>query len=152
MDFLIAIDPGKGGGIAMWSKYHKSVVKMPATTQDIVEALTILGHEPEVVVYLEKVHSFPGQGVVSTWKFAENYGTLLGIITALGYKLVHVQPQKWQGYYNLKRKSKDESNTIHKNRIKQFAQERYPDIKITLATSDALAILEYAKEMEGISG
>jgi len=33
-----------------------------------------------------------------------------------------------------------------KNHIKHLAQQRYPDVKITLATSDAMLIANYLKE------
>ena len=37
-----------------------------------------------------------------------------------------------------------ESKTAHKNRIKDMAKRKYPNVKITLATADAVMIACYA--------
>ena len=151
-DIIIAIDPGVNGGIAI--EYPAGdgtfVYPMPATILDLCEVLDVntLDNTLGVTVYLEKVHSMPGQGVSSTFTFGENYGILRGITTAFGHKTVHLQPLKWQKYFGLQKRDKDESDTVHKNRIKAFAQERYPGFRVTHKTQDALAILEYAREQE----
>ena len=41
--------------------------------------------------------------------------------------------------------SKTESKTEWKNRLKGMAQQLYPDLKVTLATADALLIATYCK-------
>ena len=47
------------------------------------------------MVVLEKVHSMPKQGVVSTFSFGTNYGWWLGVIDALQIPVHHVTPQAW---------------------------------------------------------
>ena len=59
---------------------------------------------PDIVtLYIEFVHSFPGQGVVSTFTFGQNYGQWQGIVAALGVESVSVSPQAWIGSYNIKK-------------------------------------------------
>lgn len=158
MKTLIAIDPGQSGGIAydilhddMEDKpWHEvGVQSMPSTIMDIIDTLRIMHNNTgENVVYLEDVHTMPGQGVASSGRFMRHQGCLETAALCLGYKLVYVRPQVWQKHFTLLKKDKSETGTSHKNRIKAFAQQRYPNVRITLATADALAILEYAKEKE----
>ena len=148
MKTLIAIDPGQSGGIAIQEAGVSQAHKMPDTITDIRDGLlNVLEFQDDVVVYLEDVHSMPGQGVASSFKFGRGFGNLEAIAICLGYKLIYVRPQVWQKALGLLTK-KGDSKTQHKNKIKAFAQQRYPHIKVTLATADALAILEYAKLQE----
>jgi crossover junction endodeoxyribonuclease RuvC len=48
------------------------------------------------VIYLEKVHAMPGQGVTSMFKFGEGYGSFKGIMAALAIPYVEITPQSWQ--------------------------------------------------------
>jgi len=152
MKTIIAIDPGQSGGIVytVVGMLATVVEKMPSTISDIKDAIYMqysIEEKEEVVVYLEDVHSMPGQGVSSSFKFGRGFGNLEAIAICLGYRLIYVRPQVWQKALGLLTK-KGESKTQHKNRMKAFAQQRYPHVKVTLATADALCILEYAKMME----
>ena len=157
MRAIIAIDPGKGGGIAIYNGRRKSldggihnkleVFKMPQTPKDLYESLHTT-FQQDTVVYLEKVHAMPRNGSISAFKLGNNLGQLEMAITALGCRLIYVTPQKWMKHFSLTKTNKTETPVQHKNKIKAFAQQRYPNIKVTLAISDALALLEYAKEKE----
>ena len=70
---IIAIDPGQSGGIAVYSAMNMegSAIKMPATLKDISDYLKIF---QDPVVYIEDVHAFKGQGVVSSFKFGRGFG------------------------------------------------------------------------------
>ena len=156
MKTLIAIDPGMNGGIVS-TRWEASALPMPKTLHDIDEEFSSHserdieirkeGGEATTTVYLENVHSMPGQGVASSFKFGRGFGQLEGLCAAYGFRVIYVSPQKWQKGLGLLT-NKGESKTQHKNKIKAFAQQRYPHIKVTLATADALAILEYAKLQE----
>ena len=99
-----------------------------------------LGTNPMCVI--ESVHSMPGQGVASTFKFGMNYGQWIGILATLKIPYIQVSPHKWMKHYGSMPKEKKD----RKNHIKHLAQQRYPDVKITLATSDAMLIAHYLKE------
>lgn len=132
---IYGIDPGINGGIAVSSGDNMYAYKMPETEKDIVE---LLCSYPDPVVFLEVVHSFPGQGVSSTFKFGRGYGFLRGVITALEYPLHDVTPQKWQKALGCLTKG-------DKNVSKQKAQQLFPKLKITHAIADAILIAEYGR-------
>jgi Holliday junction resolvasome RuvABC endonuclease subunit len=131
---IVGIDPGKSGGIA-WldSKGLMNAAPMPKTERDVWEL--ILNVRPECIC-IEKVHSMPGQGVASSFKFGQSYGFLRGISTAVGAVLEEVTPQKWM-------KSLGCMTRGDKNVTKQRAQQLFPWLKITHAIADATLIAEY---------
>lgn len=168
---ILAIDPGKNGGVAYKIRLGEvcsvGCESMPKTEMDIADLIATrknlqnkYGYTEDVVVYLEHQHSRPAyiknkdgsvgsikQGSKSSWTFSEGYGILKGCILTNKYRLIYVTPSVWQKHFNLLKKP-GETDTDHKNRIKQFSQLRYPSQKITLANADAMAILEYAIEKE----
>ena len=91
---------------------------------------------------IEKVHSFPGQGVRSVWTFAENFAYWKAIMATLKIPYIQVGPKMWQRYYStaIPKDKKD-----RKNYLKQLAQEKYPATKVTLYNADAILIAEYCK-------
>ena len=95
------------------------------------------------IALIEKVHSMPGQGVASTFKFGMNYGQWIGILTALQIPYSTITPKKWMAHYGAMPKDKKD----RKNYIKAMAQGLYPNAeRITLATSDAVLIAHCAME------
>jgi hypothetical protein len=86
---------------------------------------------------LEKVHSMPGQGVASTFKFGKGFGVLTASLIAFGVDFMEVSPQKWQKYWGCMTKG-------NKNVSKARAQELFPDIKVTHKIADALLLAAYA--------
>ena len=92
---------------------------------------------------IEAVHSMPGQGVASSFKFGKNYGFLRGLLVANRVAFDQVSPQRWQKSLSLQKKSKEETKTQHKNNIKGKAQQLYPQLKVTLATADAIMLAVY---------
>ena len=147
MKTIIGIDPGASGGIAfIFEDGQRYAYKMPLTERDLVDLLKSYDLD-SCVVWLEKVHAFPGQGSVSVWSFAQNYGFLRGMLIALEVPLYDVTPQKWQKWQGVT-KSQAVSKigkTKHKNVLKQIAQQHFPELKITHAIADALLIAEYGK-------
>jgi len=146
---LIAIDPGKSGGIAWKMAYGARAIAMPPTEPDIALKLKeIYYHLDKPTVLIEEVGGYIGrpQPGSAMFTFGRNFGFLLGVLTCLSARIVLVRPQKWQGYLGL---GKSEGNrTKWKNKLKQKAQNLYPGLDITLATSDALLILEYGAKTE----
>jgi hypothetical protein len=145
----IGIDPGKGGGIVVLvgeGEVHYS--KMPQTEADIVEYLTNQAwrDNTNTKAVIEKVHSMPGQGVKSMFTFGQNYGTLRGILAAIKIPFDEVTPRHWQKALNIPPRKKTETPTQWKNRLKQKAQQLFPELTVTLAVSDALLIAHYCKQ------
>lgn len=142
----LGIDVGANGGLA-WLDEDGSLlecVKMPSTPEDV---LTALGNYDcsSVVCFMEKVGGMTGQSASASFTFGKGYGELTMGLLAKGISTTLISPAKWQKHFNLSGK-KDESKTSHKNRIKAWAQQRFPQKKVTLWAADALAIASYGYE------
>lgn len=154
MKYIIGIDPGSNGGIAVLDMDGNVVFvrKMPDTPQDILECLRkFAGTElfgSETVCYLEKVGmGMPGQSSKATATFARHNGHLEMALLALGIKTNDVTPNKWEKSYQLG-KSSGFSKTEWKNKLKAKAQQMFPKEKVTLAVCDALLLAEYGRKQE----
>jgi hypothetical protein len=147
---IIAIDPGKNGGIAVFSIDRNmliEVVKMPETPMDILTFLSFFSKNS--ICYIEKVGGIPGQGGASSmFNFGKGFGHLEMALLCRKIPTTEVTPQKWQKALQLGTKG-HKSTSQWKNKLKAKAQQLYPKVpKITLAISDALLILEYARITE----
>jgi len=145
---VIGIDPGKEGGIGVFSITQNTLVElihMPATPKDLLDLLKI--YSKNSVCYLESVHGMPGQSGSGMFNFGKGFGHIEMALMSLGITTTEVTPQRWQKIFCLGTKGKDTS-TVWKNKLKTKAQQLYPKIKITLATSDACLITEYGSRNE----
>lgn len=152
---IIAIDPGANGGIAIAFPDGKFLAEpMPKTEGDILDYLYsyIAGPTREgtwVVVFIEHVggyvsgHCAPGSAM---FNFGMGFGFLKGVTMALGARLELVRPQVWQKPLRLGTAASCANKTAWKNKLKAEAQRRFPGIKVTLQTADALLLLEYARK------
>lgn len=121
---LVAIDSGAKGGFALLGVPNPLGAMMPLIGKEIdckaiVQMLNNI--KPEMVV-IEKVHSMPKQGVVSTFKFGMNYGRIIGIVEGLGIPYVLVTPQTWKKV--LAGTAKDKEAAI------QYVKAKYPTIQL----------------------
>lgn len=136
------IDPGMSGSIACIPDNDAAkawAIKMPETLRDLWEVITELnGFDYEPVCMLEQVHSMPGQGVSSSFKFGRGFGTLEMALTAAGIRFEYVTPQKWQKALGCLTKG-------DKNVSKAKSQQLFPHLKITHAIADGLLIAEYCR-------
>ena len=136
----IGVDPGQSGAI-VWLRPTLGDIQIDPlrglTPADILAVL--LAHAPEgCFAYIERVHSMPKQGVVSTFKFGLHYGLLQMALVAARIPYEFVTPHKWQrGLGCLSRGDK--------NVTKRKAQDLFPGVKVTHATADALLIAEYCR-------
>ena len=151
MKVFIAIDPGVSGGIAVEMFGATVCHAMPATQGDVLELIRDLKRAADVECalcecVLEEVGGFAGKAQPGSamFKFGEGYGFLKGVVQALGIKLVLVRPQVWQKSFNLGTASRCASKSEWKNKLKAEAQRRFPQLPVTLATADALLILEWS--------
>ena len=143
----IGIDPGFSGGIVQIDSDGNllSCVKMPTTPMDVLNYLQ--GLSESAMCFIEDVGlGMPGQSSKATATFARHNGHLEMALMASGIPTTKVTPAKWQKTLGLSGK-KGESKTSHKNRIKAWAQQRFPQQKVTLWAADALAIAEYGRRM-----
>ena len=154
-DKIIAIDPGKAGGLAVYSLVVNKVISlltMPDTPQDLLNF--IKKYQKNSRCYLERVGGIPGQGGASSmFNFGKGFGWIEMSLIANKIPTIEVTPQKWQKALQLGGKGK-KSTLEWKTKLKQRAQQLYPTVesdfnlkfkKDWLAVSDALLILEYAR-------
>ncbi len=139
----LSIDPGVSGGIA-WVDDDGFVraEKMPEGMTAIADFLhdLVIGCGG-ATAYLEKTGTYqPGNGGPGAVAFARHCGNLEGILYVLGVSTEQIAPSKWQAGLGKWPKEK----AIRKREIKEAMGRRYPYLKVTLATADALGILTYA--------
>ena len=141
---IIAIDPGKNGGIVIYDNKIKQVIevaKMPATPQEVFNLLRIYSFNS--VCYLEKVQGLPGMAASAMFNFGKGFGHLEMALLACKIPTFEMTPQKWQKALSLGVKG-NKSSTKWKNKLKAKAEQLFPNVgKITLAVSDALLICYY---------
>lgn len=122
---------------------------MPKTDREVFDLLEADYKKDSLlaVAYLEDLVKYTGRNMPSSAMatYASNWGIIKGILTALHYRIVLVPPKKWQAALGLGSKG-TMTTTKWKNKLKQRAEQLYPQIKVTLATADALLILEAAKQ------
>lgn len=152
---ICSIDPGASGGIAWrWPKCKVIAVKMPATNGDIIRLLKaiITTNNPypaePVIFYLEDLVKFTrGKRPESTTAvYASNWGILSGAVQYSGCVLHLIRPQLWQKTLSLGSSTSHVSKTKWKNHLKAYAQRTFPHQEVTLATADALCLLQFAIE------
>ena len=142
---FIGIDPGIKGGIAFMYDDDYHVKNTPNTVQEMAQTLiAIKDIAPNTPTYccIEAVHSMPGNSGRSMFTFGTNYGQWLGILATLKIPHVLVTPHKWMSWYGSRPKNRKD----RKNHLKNLAQQRFPNTKITLGTADAMLIANYLRE------
>lgn len=142
----LSCDPGLNGGFAIITTDGKMhTYKMPKTEEAINTLITSFATHKPLECCLEAVHSFPGQGVVSSFTFGRGYGFLRACFISNGIEIQDVQPRTWQKAMRVVTRGRTESKTNFKNRMKSMAQELHPELKVTLATADAILICHYSQ-------
>lgn len=156
---IIGIDPGASGGIAVlrrtsWdlqAPVEAFAVKMPDGPRDLYELLNEIDHgiidgdQPMDSTgwhtdhcWVEKLAPMPAKvrGSVASFKLALNYGTVLGVISALSLPYTLVPAGVWQRKMGC---LSGGDKKVTRNR----ARELWPKVKVTHATADALLIATY---------
>ena len=146
---IIGIDPGASGGAAWYRNgVHHAMPFKNLTEAEMLELFEGIGRHS--FAYLENVHSMPGQGVASTFKFGMHFGGLRMALIAASISFETVSPQKWQ-------KALGCMSGGDKKITRAKAQELFPTVHIvgsgdkmpTHAIADALLIAEYGRRVHG---
>lgn len=155
--YVIGIDPGKKGGIAVISGAGLvvDVVSMPETPQDLLGFLRdVTANDGTYRCYLEKVGGMPGNAGSAMFNFGKGYGWIEMALLALEIPTVSVTPQKWQKEFGVGSSSITKSSAAekseHKRRLKAVAQGLFPSLgrRVTLETCDSLLIAYYGLRQE----
>jgi hypothetical protein len=139
---VVAVDPGVNGGIAWWDvDQGAQAIRMPETDGDILATFRGLraAGARRIVMELPAKAIF-GAGHSSLAVLHRNVGFIQGVAMTLGFELHLLPPQKWLARLSLKKRPGEEQRHW-KNRLKEEAQRRFPNLRVTLNTADALLIL-----------
>ena len=145
MNRLITIDPGAKGGIA-WRDTDGEVyaINMPDGMTAQVDELRNLSYcAMPVRIVSEKVgYHRPGNNATASCKFARHCGHIEAATYCLGIPTTQVAPNVWMKVLGALPKDKKQ----RKKAIKEEVQRRFPHLKVTLYTADALGILIWATQ------
>lgn len=150
MRLFIGVDPGRGGGIAHINETGAVICisKMPATEQDLYRAIYLpvnVTGPASFTAVIEHVWSIPGQG--GAFAFGKNVGSCLMALTAARIPFTEVLPRVWQKAMGI-RYPKGATDTQKKNLTKRRAQQLFPTVDVTHATSDALLLADFCRRQE----
>lgn len=108
--FIIGIDPGASGAVAILEKSGKlvHVFDMPSVeviaggkakkrvSPEMLAAELKLYADQGATAVVEQVGAMPGQGVSSMFAFGESFGLAKGVLAGLGIPTSTVTPGKWK--------------------------------------------------------
>lgn len=143
-DMWIGIDPGVSGFVVFLSSMQVQVQASPTKTDQnwhiIIESLSSARARGYTIktAAIEKVHSFPAQGVRSVFTFGESFGKAQGILLALKVPFQMVSPARWMAEFSFPVGATKRDHA-------EVAKHLFPDVKVTQANADALLLAEYAR-------
>ena len=149
---FVGIDPGMNGGIAfikpeMEADYIQAI-RCPKTAYEMARILDVgmatnKTSPDDVVLFVEHVWSFPGDGRVSAFRFGYNYGLWKGIAASNELDVYNIAPRRWQGTFDIPNNLQGRDR---KRWLKEHAESLYPNIKVTFNVGDAILIASYGKD------
>ncbi|MFG1188728.1 RuvC family protein [Xanthobacter flavus] len=101
---ILGIDPGISGGWALLAADGTLTAGDLPTVASEIDAVTftkLVRASLPMAAFVEDVHSMPGQGVASTFKFGRAHGTVLGVLAAIEVPIHMVAPTRWKKHYRL---------------------------------------------------
>ena len=166
MKVFIGIDPGKDGALAVlgyrdapvlvpfgeaeYANQLRRLVPLAYTASTVETAQAVWRFDPaDPFCVVEHVNAMPGQGVTSCFSFGQNFGFILGLLTAFRVPYELVRPQKWK---------KEFSCTSDKNTSVEVAQRMFPGVDLRRTPlckkphdgiAEALLMAEYARRIHG---
>jgi hypothetical protein len=150
---IIAIDPGAHGALCFIPARHgQPVIHKTADSsplEAVRDALAAADGDPTAcVAYVEKIGGFiagkslPGS---SMFKMGHSAGLWEGMLTALRIRTILVRPQDWQAGIT---GTTGKKGADRKRALRAEAIRRFPALKPTLDTCDALLIADYGQRAE----
>lgn len=108
MRYILGIDPGLSGALALYDPVCETVDSIPMPTMAAGSKSKRVINEHELArfiddksdnikkVVIEKVHAMPQQGVTSTFNFGMGFGIIRGIISANFLPVEYITPNEWK--------------------------------------------------------
>lgn len=141
---FVGIDPGKKGALVVLWDDGCDAVRIPFDEFAYRDALGALDPAKTVAV-VEHVGAMPGQGSVSTFSFGQNFGWILGLLTAYRIPYMLVRPQKWKKEYSCT-SDKNTSIAVAKHLFPWFNLKRTAKcVKDDDGLAEALLLANYGR-------
>lgn len=151
----IGIDPGNSsGGIAAvetneTGNHNCHTYRMDKMTdRDIANFFEgtrkLMERGIRVHAVIEKVHAVFGSSPSAMFSFGGNFSAIQMSMICNKIPFEIVQPAKWMSEFSMK-KNKGEGKPEWKLRLRQKAEQIFPDAKIETNTADAILIGEYCR-------
>ena len=154
---VIGVDPGAGGGIAVFIPGRNTkAIKMPKDIAQLRDFFAYYAENYKPIVFLEKLSVRPDDVVVQGDKAAmgklyriqkmmANFEHLKALIETSGIPYVLVHPLSWQTKLILRVRGVHEEKADRKRRYKDAAAQLYPGVNVTLWNADALLLLHFGR-------
>jgi hypothetical protein len=112
---VLGWDPGLAGGLAIIDRrevlllidlpVHRIGVAGKAALRPELDLHAIHGaladYAPYAHAFVERAAARPGQGTVSMFRFGVAFGSILGLLAAMGVPFTVVQPKAWQKHHGI---------------------------------------------------
>lgn len=151
---IIAIDPGLNGAIAysLTDKFnHMKAIKMPESRKELLEFF-IKHKSDNLLVYIEQQIVRPSDAKTGAlWRVIDglirNYHDVLFCCESLDIRHVTISAREWQKKYVLPKNYQEK-----KQELSKIAKRKYPGLKPTLKTADAILLLEHGLIQKSYEG
>lgn len=157
MQTHIGIDPGSHGGLVALHGGTVNQARLGNMTESEIWKWFQSVREGECTAVIEKVQGYiggmegssngAGPRGASMFKFGQSYGFLRGCLIAAGIPFDEITPQTWQKGIGTIPRTKVETKTQWKGRLRQRAQQLFPHATVTADIADALLIAEYGRRV-----
>ncbi len=141
---IFGCDPGASGGVAMIDGDVVEAAPTPLNDENQINIRALFlwldaRHlYPSDTVYVENVHSMPGQGVASSFQFGRNVGKLEGVLSSVGFIVKYVTPQAWKKktliadnvYMGMDLEDKAKRKVVQKKAAIAWAQNKFPGVPL----------------------
>lgn len=144
---ILGIDPGLSGAIAFYFPNHPDMIgaeDVPVVGKEIdapALARRIEQMGPTIAI-IEQVGAMPKQGVSSTFRFGMAYGTIRGVVQAIGVPTHLVVPTRWKKHFRLSA-DKEEARALA---IRLWPSSRHFERKKDHGRAEAALIARYGAE------
>lgn len=170
--YIVGIDPGLKGAIALVTPSYNCVVHDVPTVQvigakrrmksgeskakisnlmDAAEIAKLFKHWKEqytpLIVYLENVHSMPKDGAMQAFSFGQGFGMYRGILAALEMRYELVAPQTWGKMMLKDMGKKEDASYLKAKQLFPSAELNGPRGAKLDGRADALLIAEYGRRI-----
>lgn len=154
---VIGIDPGAGGGIAIYIPgMNVRVAKMPKDVRELGEFFGYYKENYKPIIFLEKLSVRPDDVMVEgdraamgkmyrIQKLMANFEHLKALAETSGIPYVLCHPMTWQTSLKLRARGQHEEKAERKRRYQECAAKLYPGVKVTLWNADALLIMHFGR-------